>query len=230
MSPDECDGRLFVDSGLDGATLCTAIEDPDGTRIIQPVVDALIAELTSRKIDVLVIDPFVSSHSVSDNDNGAMDMVAKEWARIAKAANCSIVLVHHTRKLGGMKVTAEMSRGAVAVIAAARSTLVLNRMDTDEAKRFAIEGDEERRRLFSVQDDNTLEAGLNRPGENEELRERLERARARIAALYTPAEQAEHDAELARIKERTRRVREDCRRMGRRPTLAMLLGAVRAEG
>jgi hypothetical protein len=122
------------------------------------VIEALVAELIGRGIDVLIIDPFVSSHAISENDNGAIDTVAKEWARVAKRANCSIVLVHHTRKLGGMKVTAEMSRGAVALIAAARSTLVLNRMDELEAKTFGIEGDEERRRIFNVQDDKANRA------------------------------------------------------------------------
>lgn len=87
---------FFVDSGLDGATLCIAVADRDGFRILSPVIEALVAELIARKIDVLVVDPFVSSHAVSENDNGAIDAVAKEWARVAKRANCSIVLVHHT--------------------------------------------------------------------------------------------------------------------------------------
>lgn len=63
------------------------------------------------------------------------------------------MLVHHTKKLGGQKVTAEMSRGAVALINAARIALVLNRMDTEEATRFGIADDGERRRHFNVQDD-----------------------------------------------------------------------------
>jgi RecA-family ATPase len=158
VAPRDCEGRLFIDSGLDGATLCTAIEGPNGFQIQRPVIEGLVAELLSRTIDVLIVDPFVSSHAVSENDNGAIDAVAKEWARVAKRASCSVVLVHHTRKLGGMKVTAEMSRGAVSLISAARSTLVLNRMDEIEAKAFGIEGDEERRRIFSVQDDKSNRA------------------------------------------------------------------------
>ncbi|MGJ3629806.1 hypothetical protein AB5I41_28780 [Sphingomonas sp. MMS24-JH45] len=56
------------------------------------------------------------------------------------------------------RVTAEASRGAVSLIAAARVTLVLNRMDKDEAKRFGIVEDKERRRLFTVQDDKANRA------------------------------------------------------------------------
>lgn len=153
IRPEECGDRLFVDSGLDGAALCIAVEDREGFRIQRPVVEALVAELIERNIDVLIVDPFVSSHGVSENDNGAIDAVAKEWARVAKRANCSIVLVHHTKKLAGQKVTAEMSRGAVALISAARIALVLNRMDSEEATRFGIDSDKDRRQHFNVQDD-----------------------------------------------------------------------------
>ena len=153
-----CGDRLFLDSGPEGAGLCIATEDRDGSRVIEPVVEALIVALRERQIDVLVVDPFVSSHGISENDNGAIDAVVKAWGRIAKRAGCSIVLVHHTKKLGTDKVTAEASRGAIALVAAARVTLVLNRMDKDEARHFGIENDSERRRLFTVQDDKANRA------------------------------------------------------------------------
>ncbi|UUX99441.1 AAA family ATPase [Sphingomonas sp. J315] len=158
VGQDACGDRIFLDSGPEGSELRIAIEDRDGFQIAVPVVEALVAELIERKIDVLVVDPFVSSHGVSENDNGAIDAVVKTWTSVAKRANCSIVLVHHTKKLGGEKVTAEASRGAVALIAAARVTLVLNRMDKEEAQKFGISEDRERRRLFTVQDDKANRA------------------------------------------------------------------------
>ncbi|WP_235524147.1 AAA family ATPase [Sphingomonas sp. Leaf33] len=158
VGQDECGDRIFLDSGPEGSELRIAIEDRDGYSIAIPVVEALIAELLARKIDVLVIDPFVSSHGVSENDNSAVDAVVKTWAGIAKRAACSIVLVHHSKKLGNEKVTAESSRGASALVSAARVTLVLNRMDKDEAQRFGIAEDKERRRLFTVQDDKANRA------------------------------------------------------------------------
>lgn len=164
VSEAECADRIMINSGLDGDTLCLASEDNNGFTIQRPVVDELVAELLARKIDVLIVDPFVSSHSISENDNGAIDAVAKEWARIAKRASCSVVLVHHTKKLAGQKVTSEMSRGATALINAARSTLVLNRMDSAEASKFGVDGDDERRRFFNVQDDKHNRA----PAENAE--------------------------------------------------------------
>lgn len=152
IGPDDIGDRLFVDSALDGAELKMAIENHQGFKICRPVVEALVEELKARAIDVLVIDPFVSSHGVNENDNGAIDAIAKEWARIAVRANCAIVLVHHSKKMAGGEVNAESSRGASALVNAARSALVLNRMTTEEANRYGIEG-EAHRRYFRVYDD-----------------------------------------------------------------------------
>ena len=70
--------RLFVNSGLDGDRLCIATQTRDvGPKIAQPVIDALKEEIRTRRIDILIIDPFVSSHMVSENDNMAIDMVTK---------------------------------------------------------------------------------------------------------------------------------------------------------
>lgn len=132
ITPDDIGGRLFVDSGRDQPCVI-AEETPNGARIATPVVDAIIHELMDRKIDVLILDPFVSSHAVSENDNRAMDMVAKQWARIADICDCSINLVHHVRKQNGTEATADSARGAKALVDAARSVLVYNRMTSDEA-------------------------------------------------------------------------------------------------
>jgi RecA-family ATPase len=76
--------------------------------------DALTAESLARQIDVLIIDPFVSSHEVEENANSQIDEIAKAWGRVARAANCAIVLVHQTSKAGAAEVTALSARGAVA--------------------------------------------------------------------------------------------------------------------
>lgn len=162
VDPASLDGQMWIDSGPDGQGLCTAVEDEGGFRVLLPVYEALSEALTSREIDVLIVDPFVSSHGADENSNTRIDAVAKAWARVAKQANCSIVLVHHSRKLAGQKVTAELSRGAVALPNAARITLVLNRMDAEEGARFGITDEAERRRYFSVQDDKHNRAPAER--------------------------------------------------------------------
>lgn len=130
VTPDEINGRLYVDTGRE-RTLSTAIQTRDGIQIIKPEMEALAQEIAAREIDVLVIDPFVSSHQVSENDNGAIDLVAKEWARLADHCNCAIELVHHTRKTNGEDATTESARGATALLGAARSGRVLNKMGDD---------------------------------------------------------------------------------------------------
>lgn len=145
----DCGGRLYVDSGLD-QRLCTASETADGLVIHEPIYEALKAEITKRNIDVLIIDPFVSSHEISENDNPKIDAVAKRWKRLAIDAGCAIVLVHHSRKNGNGETTVEDARGASALLNAARVGLTLNRMTTSEADGFGIKEQAERRAIFRV--------------------------------------------------------------------------------
>jgi hypothetical protein len=115
-----------------------------------PVVEQVKATLGANAIDLLVIDPFVSSHRVTENDNNAIDAVVKEWARIGDACNCAVELVHHARKTGGADVTAEDARGGQAFHDGTRSMRTLNRMTKDEAKAAGV-GD---RRGFYFRVDN----------------------------------------------------------------------------
>jgi hypothetical protein len=148
----QCGSRLYVDSGLD-QRLCTAIEGERGLEIIEPVYDNLKAEITERGIDALTIDPFVSSHEIDENANVLIDKVVKRWKQLAHETNCAIVLVHHTKKMGGREVRAEDSRGAVALIAAARIVLTINTMTTEEGKRFGITEKKELRSIVRIDND-----------------------------------------------------------------------------
>lgn len=107
--------------------------------VATPVVEKMVKIILKRKIDVLIIDPFVSSHRVSENDNNAIERVVKLWAQIADATNCAVNLVHHSRKTNGAEVTVEDGRGAVALLAAARSARALNQMSEVEAGKYGIE-------------------------------------------------------------------------------------------
>jgi hypothetical protein len=140
LSAEDIGDRLFVDSGRD-QRLVIATATRNGAVIVRPVIDGLIAEITARKIDVIVIDPFVSCHEASENDNGAMDMIAKEWARVADQGNCAVHLIHHTRKLGGneTEVTVESSRGAKALTDACRSVRAINRMSDKEGQDSGVD-------------------------------------------------------------------------------------------
>jgi hypothetical protein len=157
ISEADLGGRLFLNSALDGDTLKIAKEDREGVKVLAPVIEALVAELQTRQIDVLVVDPFVSSHDVNENSNGAIDAVAKQWAMVAVQADCSIVLVHHVSKAGSAEVTANSARGAVALTNAARSVVTLNRMTEEEAEKLGVEG-KAHRKFFRAYDDKNNRA------------------------------------------------------------------------
>lgn len=138
LRPSDLEGWLFTGSGRD-ADLVVAEQDRSGVAIATPVVDALIHFIGDNQIGAVVIDPFVSSHRVSENDNGAIDRVAKTWARIANATGCAVELVHHTRKTGGAEVSVEDGRGASALLAAARHARTLRTMNEQEADSLGVE-------------------------------------------------------------------------------------------
>jgi hypothetical protein len=138
VTPQEIEGYLFKDTGRE-TPIILATQTRSGTVIARPVIDALIEEIKRKQINVLIIDPFVKSHKVSENDNVAIDAVATQWAEIADATNCAIELLHHPRKTGGAEITVEDSRGAVALIDASRSARVLNKMSQKEAEDAGIE-------------------------------------------------------------------------------------------
>ncbi|MGF1446682.1 MAG: AAA family ATPase, partial [Pikeienuella sp.] len=133
--------RHFTDIGRD-FTVRIAEQGKNGTTINKPLVEAILAEIECRQIDVVIVDPFVSSHGGPENDNTAIDAVVKEWGRIADRGDCAVELVHHVRKgAAGAKTEIEVEdfRGAVALLAGVRSARVLNGMTADEAEKADVQ-------------------------------------------------------------------------------------------
>lgn len=151
IKPEHVEGRLYVDSGRDQRCVI-ATETAMGARIAQPVYEQIKQQILDRNIDVLIIDPFVSSHEVSENDNRAIDAVVKAWGRLADECNCSVNLVHHVRKGNGQESTADSARGAKSLVDAARSVIVYNRMSPDEAAMAGVPEDQ-RGFYFRTQND-----------------------------------------------------------------------------
>jgi AAA domain len=98
------------------------------------------------ELDVVMLDPFISFHGVSENDNNSIDAVVKQLGNIAQRTNCCIEISHHVRKPGQgqfASLTIDDARGGGAIINAVRSGRVINRMTGPEAERAHIE-DEQR--------------------------------------------------------------------------------------
>ena len=144
-------GRMCMDSGRD-VPITLAKMNGQGVHVAKPVSEALIAAIRDARTDVLIVDPFVTTHEVSENDNTALNAIVSEWRRIADATGCAIELVHHVSKAGAMQGDENgiyASRGAAALIDGVRSARYLTRMRHDEAERFGIEEVEARRHFRS---------------------------------------------------------------------------------
>ena len=95
----------------------------------------------------MIVDPFISSHRVIENDNAQIDVAARAGRRSSRHTDCAADLVHHSRKTGGAEVTVEDGRGASSLGAKVRAVRTLNVMSEDEAARAGVK---ERRAYFRV--------------------------------------------------------------------------------
>jgi hypothetical protein len=135
---EDVEGWLFLGSGRDHE-LVIAIQDRHGTTVAEPEIEAIVRFARVNQIGVIIIDPFVSTHRVAENDNSALDRVVKSWARVADEAHCAIGIVHHTRKPNGQAITVDDARGASSLLAAARHARTLEAMTLADADRWGIE-------------------------------------------------------------------------------------------
>jgi hypothetical protein len=150
IEPTHVAGRLFIDSGRD-TPIRIGTAGPNGAQIAMPVIEALIAAIRDRHIDVLVVDPFVSVHGLPENDNGAMDAAVKAFALVADRTGCAIDLVHHSRKLNGADADIDAARGGSAIAGAVRAARVLNAMSKEAAEALGIP-ERDRRTYVRVDD------------------------------------------------------------------------------
>ena len=162
IAAEELEGWLFIDSGRDQEIIIAEQTPKGGAIIAKPLVKSLVDAMLDNDIDVLIIDPFVSAHRVTENDNMAMDAVAKQFTAIADETNAAIELIHHVKKTGGADASVEDGRGAVAVLAAVRSAQVLNKMTPDEGTKAGVDN---HRQYFKVENGK---ANLAPPPEGKE--------------------------------------------------------------
>jgi hypothetical protein len=105
-------------------------------------VAGIIQQMKEREIDILIVDPFVSTHEVEENDNSKIQQVAAIFVRIANETNAAVEIVHHVRKGAGegkIEVTADSGRGAGALKDKARSVRVINTMTAKEAPKAGVD-------------------------------------------------------------------------------------------
>lgn len=108
-----------------------------------PEVSELIEYCKAERIDVIIIDPLVRTHTANENDNGEMQQVADIFEHVAVEANAAVVLPHHTKKPGRggyaeMAGNADAGRGATAIKDTSRVALTLFPMSEAEGEKLHI--------------------------------------------------------------------------------------------
>jgi hypothetical protein len=137
-------GWLFLSAPGAAAGKLMAM-DKAGRPVVGRLVANVEAAVVARKIDLVMLDPFVKTHSVEENGNSIIDEVAQVLTDLAAKHNIAIDAPHHVSKGPADPGNADRGRGASAMKDAARLVNTLTSMSADEAKTYGIK--EEDRRL-----------------------------------------------------------------------------------
>ena len=90
--------NFYLHSGVDAEKFVVARRGPNDSVTIDVRTQQLSEFLRDAGIELLVIDPFVQVHTVSENVNEEIEQVMMALRDISVRANCALHLVHHTRK------------------------------------------------------------------------------------------------------------------------------------
>lgn len=118
---------------------------------VTPAFHALSKLIQQLAPDVVVIDPLVEHHALNENDNGHMALVVSSLRRLARQANCALMVVHHGRK-GAAGGDQDGARGASALVNAARAAITMEPMTDEQAKGLSEKERENQRMYISVAD------------------------------------------------------------------------------
>ena len=142
---------------------CSQRSDRHDQVIRQPDVDACIAQIREHDIGLFIVDPFVETHEVNENSNEQIKAVASMFREIARAANCAVLLVHHTAKppqgmSDGHAGNMNTARGASALVGVARIVQTLFSMSRADAESLGVGAEDQR--LYLRLDDAKANLGL----------------------------------------------------------------------
>lgn len=148
ITQEDIGDRLLINSGRD-QKLIIAKELNQQVTVVEPIAQSLKDEILRLKIDLLVVDPFIHSHAVSENSNEAIGAVSDIWKEIAHECNCGVELIHHTRKIApGVEASATDARGASGLVGAARSVRAISRLEKSVVERHGIKENHKRFYFF----------------------------------------------------------------------------------
>lgn len=144
---DEIANSIFVHSGVDAGKFVVA-RDVGGSVVYTPHQERVKALINELKLDVLILDPFVQTHFVSENANEAISRVMVGMREMLTGEHkCALNLIHHIRKPqpGSTHIAGDMfaSRGSGSMVGEAHFVFTLADMTSKEADQLGV-GDDDR--------------------------------------------------------------------------------------
>jgi Bifunctional DNA primase/polymerase, N-terminal/AAA domain/Primase C terminal 2 (PriCT-2) len=133
----------WVRAAKNPASILVARYEPKTRNMIRsPLVDQLITTIRQEKIDVVVVDPFAETF-LGEETVMELKWVAGLWREVARQTNCSVWLIHHTKKYAsGMAGDIDAARGSGALSNVTRIGTTLFVMTKPEAQEFGITEDD----------------------------------------------------------------------------------------
>lgn len=164
--------NIYSSSGRD-KPFVLAKYTKNGVVINGKAIQEAISFIQEKSIALMIVDPFVRSHEVSENENMQVDKVAWCFQHIADKTNCAVCLVHHTNKgalnPGNTEQSMNSVRGATSLVNAARVAHTLTVMSEKEAGKYGVAA--EKRRWYMRLDN--VKANLQAPAERADWYEKI---------------------------------------------------------
>jgi hypothetical protein len=111
--------------------------------------ETLEREIVEHRVDVLILDPLIKTHSLPENNNEAIDYVAGLLTELATKYRIAVDAPRHVRKGAATPGDADAGRGAVAAKDAFRLVYTMVKMSEETAALFKL-SESERRQLVRV--------------------------------------------------------------------------------
>jgi hypothetical protein len=150
VGQDELKGWLFMDAlGRKDGKLMTL--DQYGRPTPGILAARLERTIVERQIDIVMLDPFIKTHDLTENDNNNIDAVAQILTDVAIKYNIAVDVPHHMAKGPADPGNANKGRGASALKDALRLVRTATAMTPEEAKALGLD-EVARRRLIRIDD------------------------------------------------------------------------------
>lgn len=152
ISADDVSGRLYVQTS-DTRPLNIAFEaapvvdrhtgEKAKLKVNEEDVSALVRDMQREEIDVLIVDPYVATHQLNENDATHVNLINGAFRDIARRTGAAVCLTHHVHKSalreGDKGDPADAARGSTSFVNSVRIARALRVMSLNDAQSYKVE-------------------------------------------------------------------------------------------